>query len=290
MKKPIIDVKSYNFYKRPSVFCALCCAYLCTAFLIFAGYSVHSAGTKALEYKDLVGSYKVVIDELSGSDDSGAITLTEDGDIFLEEEGKIQCRGKGELQGRVLLFEIPEIPLNSNCNSGTFFIDLRGVTQFDKFEGKFFVAVGDAKMTFERKIVPPLEPSKKAEDEGTQLPQFKDLVGSYKVTSSLMPGVENFVTLAENGSVTLKEVHPEGSINCDGKATIVGQVLISNMSCKHIAFANEEITYTQKIDLSTIKPLGADKLEDADMFEAIVFTSLLEMEIPMVFERVGVKK
>ena len=217
MKKPIIDVKSYNFYKRPSVFCALCCAYLCTAFLIFAGSSVYSAETKALEYKDLVGSYKVMRE--GDPDDAGAITLT-----------------------------------------------------------------------FERKIAPPLEPSEKAEDEGTQLPQFKDLVGSYKATSSLMPGIENFVTFEENGSVTLKEVHPEGSINCDGKATIVGQVLISNMSCKHIAFANEEIIYTQKIDLSTIKPLGADKLEDADMFEAIVFTSLLEMEIPMVFERVGVKE
>lgn len=102
---------------------------------------------------------------------------------------------------------------------------------------------------------------------------FADLAGVYSANPAQNIGmnVENILTVYSNGDIELTERSPYGELNCFGQANWEGTTIVSQLECE-----NGE-TFTQKVKLGNIN--------DFDKFEALVYSSLYEMELLMKFEK-----
>ncbi len=100
---------------------------------------------------------------------------------------------------------------------------------------------------------------------------FKDLAGTYEVSSQMVP-VINIVTIDEEGAVEIEERSPMGTFNCQGRAKIEDEVVVSKVTCPE-----NGAEFMQKIDFKGVT-LG-------ETFTAKVFSSLYQLELPMNFRK-----
>jgi hypothetical protein len=98
-----------------------------------------------------------------------------------------------------------------------------------------------------------------------------DIAGTYEITSDDIP-VVNMVEINEDGSVSLSEQTPYGSISCRGNASIADNTLESKVAC------DNGIEFVQRVNLEGI--------ESFEEFTANVFSSLYGQEIPMNFIKI----
>jgi hypothetical protein len=101
---------------------------------------------------------------------------------------------------------------------------------------------------------------------------LQELAGKYKISSPELP-IKNTITLKKNGAVTLLEESPIGKMSCKGKASLVSDVLSSEVVC-----TNGQ-RFQQRINFS-----GVDINQDT--FEVSVYSSLYQAEAVMQVERV----
>lgn len=100
---------------------------------------------------------------------------------------------------------------------------------------------------------------------------LKELSGQYKVTSDMVP-VVNAVSIAEDGTVILEEMSPRGVLKCEGNASLIKEVLTSEMTCENGG------RFTQKIKLTGVT--------DLNTFKALVYSSLYDAELEMNFKKI----
>jgi hypothetical protein len=99
---------------------------------------------------------------------------------------------------------------------------------------------------------------------------FKDLVGSYKISNPNFP-VLTLVIIAADSTIQLTEKSVYGTLECSGTATLVKNILTSNVECV------DGQKFSQRINLSKVKKF--------DKFSAPVYSTLYQQEIEMDFER-----
>lgn len=102
---------------------------------------------------------------------------------------------------------------------------------------------------------------------------FADLAGVYSANPAQNIGmnVENILTVYGNGEIELTERSAYGELNCLGQASWVGTTVVSKLECEG------GDTFTQRVKLGNVSNL--------QNFEALVYSSLYEMEILMRFEK-----
>ncbi|MCB0385123.1 MAG: hypothetical protein KDD43_07000 [Bdellovibrionales bacterium] len=73
-----------------------------------------------------------------------------------------------------------------------------------------------------------------------------DLKGSYVLTTDLQPGVENQVTINEDGSYEFKEVVGNSGLDCTGEYILKKDMLIAHLECP---VEDESYSFTQVLEL-----------------------------------------
>lgn len=96
--------------------------------------------------------------------------------------------------------------------------------------------------------------------------ELEDIAGVYDISSENAP-VINVVKIEANGSVYLIENGPYGALECEGSATLVNDMLTSEVTCDNGA------SFTQRVNLSGVSDLSE--------FSAPVYSSLYGMEVVM---------
>ncbi len=102
---------------------------------------------------------------------------------------------------------------------------------------------------------------------------LEEIAGSYRITSSQIPGVVNLVSLKANGDITLKEISDRGTIVCKGQSKYADNLLRSIVKC-----ADPTVLYRQQIDLGAVRNLKK--------FQAPVSSDLFGMTFMMDFVKV----
>jgi|GEM_PF-2849386 hypothetical protein len=103
---------------------------------------------------------------------------------------------------------------------------------------------------------------------------FADLAGVYSASPAQNVGmkIENILTVYANGDIELTERSPYGQLNCQGQASWQGTTIVSALDCENGA------SFTQEVKLGNVN--------NFDNFEALVYSSLYEMELLMRFKKI----
>lgn len=102
---------------------------------------------------------------------------------------------------------------------------------------------------------------------------FADLAGIYSAnpTQNIGMNIENIITVYANGEIELTERSPYGELNCLGQARWSGTTVISELECENGA------SFTQEVKLGNVN--------NFENFDALVYSSLYELELLMRFEK-----
>ena len=102
--------------------------------------------------------------------------------------------------------------------------------------------------------------------------ELEDVVGNYEVTIPDILSATNSVMFAKDGTVVLVEKNPYGTLECEGRARVVDETIVSEVICAN------GMKFTQVVDMKNIS--------DFAEFTAPLYRSLYGTEVMSHFRRI----
>ena len=101
----------------------------------------------------------------------------------------------------------------------------------------------------------------------------KDLEGKYVITTDLQPGVENQITINQDGSYEFTELAGGSGFNCAGDWVLKKDMVIAHLDCP---MGDESVSFTQILELD-----GLSKSDLKKGAETNAHSSLFGLAMPV---------